>query len=117
MMKRTALRTLFGVGLLGMALMPSSAFATPQNDAPKTADNQPNNKEDVRLAAKVRRAIVRDKTLSMRAHNVKIIASNGAVTLAGEVKSEEEKTAVVAKAAEIVGAGNVTDQLTVQGTK
>jgi len=62
----------------------------------------------------VRQAIVQDKMLSHYAHNVKIMAQNGMVTLKGPVQSEEERQAVVGKAAEVVGKNNVTDELTVK---
>ena len=63
---------------------------------------------------KVRRAVVADKSLSTYAHNVKIIAQNGKVTLKGPVRSEEEKKAVEAKATEVAGDGNVTSELTIK---
>jgi osmotically-inducible protein OsmY len=44
---------------------------------------------------------------------VKIITQNGQVTLKGPVRSDDEKKALEAKAAEVVGAGNVNDQLNV----
>ena len=65
--------------------------------------DQPNNKSDIEFAAAVRKAIVKDKSLSSYAHNVKIIAQDGTVTLKGPVRSEEEKQAVEAKAAEAAG--------------
>jgi hyperosmotically inducible periplasmic protein len=57
---------------------------------------------------------VQDKSLSTYAHNIKIIAQNGMVTLEGPVRSEEEKRAIEAKAAEIVGKDKVTSQLEVK---
>ena len=48
-------------------------------------------------------------------HNIKIIAQNGTVTLKGPVHSDQEKQAVVAKATEIAGAGNVKDEISVTG--
>ena len=48
------------------------------------------------LTRKIRRAVVKDSSLSMMAHNVKIISSNGNVTLRGPVKTEQEKS-VIAK--------------------
>jgi hyperosmotically inducible protein len=57
---------------------------------------------------------VQDKSLSSYAHNVKIIAQNGMVTLKGPVRSVEEKSAVEAKAAEVAGADKVTSQLEVK---
>ena len=63
----------------------------------------------------IRRAIVADKSLSTYAHNIKIISQGGKVTLKGPVHTEEEKKAIEAKATEIAGAGNVTDEITVKG--
>jgi osmotically-inducible protein OsmY len=71
------------------------------------------SKADRQLTAKVRRAVVSDKTLSVEAHNIHITASGGAVTLEGTVKSDAEKQAIESKATEIAGAGKVTDNLTV----
>jgi hyperosmotically inducible protein len=47
--------------------------------------------------------VVSDKSLSTDAHNIKIIAQGGNVTLKGPVKSEEEKQALESKAAEVAG--------------
>ncbi len=80
----------------------------------KTADNQPNAKEDRLTTQKVRRAIVADKGLSTYAHNVKIITENGTVTLKGPVKSDEEKQKVTTAAAGVVSQDKVVDQLTVK---
>jgi hyperosmotically inducible protein len=83
-------------------------------DQTPTADNQPNARADRITTAKVRKAIIADKTLSTYAHNVKIITVNGAVTLKGPVKSEDEKQKVESAAATIVSADKVTDALTVK---
>ena|SRR5579862_9319897 len=79
-----------------------------------TADQQSNNKDDVTLTSDIRRAVVKDQSLSMMAHNVKIITANGKVILRGPVKTEEEKTAIAGKAQAIAGAGNVDNQLEVK---
>ena len=55
-----------------------------------------------------------DKSLSTYAHNAKIIAQNGMVTLKGPVTSEEEKKTIEAKAAEVVGPEKVTNELQVK---
>jgi hyperosmotically inducible protein len=73
--------------------------------------------EDRELAAKVRKAITDDKTLSTYAHNVKVIAHDGTVTLKGPVRSDEEKNSLEAKATEVAGAGKVTNELTVAPKK
>ena len=85
-----------------------------RNKAEPTADQQKENQPDREIARKIRRSIVEDKTLSTYAHNVKIITQDGMVTLKGPVRSDEEKTAVEAKAAEIAGADKVTSQLEVK---
>ena len=68
-----------------------------------TADQQKENKSDRELAREVRRALVKDKSLSTYAHNIKVIGRNGVVTLKGPVNTQEEKQAVEAKAAEVAG--------------
>jgi osmotically-inducible protein OsmY len=85
-----------------------------RDKAQPTADQQKENQPDREMARKIRRSIVQDKSLSSYAHNVKIIAENGAVTLKGPVRSDEEKSAVEAKAAEVAGADKVTSQLEVK---
>lgn len=78
-----------------------------------TADNQKEDKADRTTTQKIRKAILADKSLSSYAHNIKVITANGTVTLKGPVRSDEEKSAIEAKATEIAGAGNVTSELTV----
>jgi len=85
-----------------------------RNKAQPTADQQKESQPDREVARKIRRSIVQDKTLSSDAHNIKVIAQNGMVTLKGPVRSEEEKNAVEAKAAEVAGADKVTSQLEVK---
>ena len=78
-----------------------------------TADQQKNGNADVDLTAKIRRSIVGDKSLSTNAHNVKIVAQNGVVTLKGPVSSETEKSTVAEKASSIAGQSNVKNELAV----
>ena len=78
-----------------------------------TADQQKENPADRELAKKIRQSVVGDKSLSTYAHNVKIVAQNGQVTLKGPVRSDAEKTSIEAKATEIAGAGKVTNEITV----
>jgi osmotically-inducible protein OsmY len=79
-----------------------------------TADQQKENRSDRDITQQVRRAIEKDKSLSTYGHNVKVITQNGQVTLKGPVRSEEEKRAVEAKAAEVAGQNNVSSQLDVK---
>jgi len=85
-----------------------------KDKAQPTADQQKENQSYREMARKIRKSIVQDKSLSSYAHNVKIVGENGAVTLKGPVRSDEEKTAVEAKAAEVAGADKVTSQLEVK---
>jgi hyperosmotically inducible protein len=79
-----------------------------------TADRQKDNRSDREITQQVRKAIVKDKSLSTYAHNVKVITQNGMVTLKGPVRSEQEKKAIAAKAAEVAGQDKVTNQLDVK---
>jgi len=82
-----------------------------RDKAQPTADQQKENRSDRDLTKQVRRALVKDKSLSTYAHNVKIISRDGKVTLKGPVRSEDEKQAVEAKAIEVAGQGNVTNDI------
>jgi hyperosmotically inducible protein len=88
-------------------------LAAPSVATAQTPAIQKMSKADRDLTQKIRKSVVSDKSLSVAAHNVHIAAQDGAVTLTGTVKSEDEKKAVEDKATEIAGAGKVTSQLTV----
>jgi hyperosmotically inducible periplasmic protein len=78
-----------------------------------TADQQKDNKSDRAISQQIRRSIVKDKSLSTYGHNVKVVSQNGIVTLKGPVRSDDEKRAVEAKAAEIAGRDKVRSEITV----
>ena len=88
-----------------------------QKNTQPTAQNQSNEKADRELAAAVRKAIVRDKSLSTNAHNVKVVAKDGTVTLRGPVRSDDEKTKVSQLTRQVEGVSNVEDQLLVKNTR
>jgi osmotically-inducible protein OsmY len=88
-----------------------------RNKTEATADRAKDNVNDREIMQKIRKSIVDDKSLSTYAHNVKIVSQHGKVTLKGPVRSDEEKKAVEAKAAEVAGAANVTNQVTVKPEK
>jgi osmotically-inducible protein OsmY len=109
---------------VGIAPASAQQESTPAPDNTKvnkgnqpTADQGKNNATDRDLMQKIRKAIVDDANLSSYAHNIKVIAQNGKVTLKGPVRSEEEKVTVEQKAAEIAGASNVTNELTVKAAR
>src|ERR1700686_5132147 len=78
-----------------------------------TADAQKDNAGDRTITQRIRKSLVTDKALSTYAHNVKIVSVNGTVTLNGVVRSEEEKSAIEAKAVSVAGQGNVVNDLKV----
>ena len=78
-----------------------------------TADQQKDNRTDLKMTQDIRRSIVKDKSLSTYAHNIKIVTQNGNVTLRGPVRSEEEKNAIEAKAAGVAGTNHVKSELQV----
>ena len=102
-----------------------SAAAAPDNTAKNdrdrapaavTADQQKENPADRDLARQIRKALIKDKSLSMYAHNIKVIAQNGVVTLKGPVKTAEEKQSIEAKAAEAAGgADKIKSEIEVTG--
>lgn len=117
-------RTIIWRLLLGSALSLTSVLASAQDQpAPDntrtnkeqgvTAEQQKNTPSDRETTRQIRRALVKDDSLSTYAHNIKIITQNGTVTLKGPVTSEEEKMAVEAKAKEVAGVANVSNQLEV----
>ena len=111
---------------LGLLVLSGSMLATvaspaqaPDNTANNkqhdvTADQQSNAASDRVISQKIRKSITADKSLSTYAHNVKVITTNGQVTLKGPVKSEDEKQQVASKAAEVVDPSHIDNQLTVK---
>jgi osmotically-inducible protein OsmY len=75
------------------------------------------NPSDRALTQKIRKAIHRDKGLSMYGRNIKIFTQDGKVTLRGPVRSEEEKGNLEAKAVSAAGREKVTNQLEVAPSK
>jgi len=110
------------IGALSSSVLPLAAQTPPDNtkvntrDRAKgavTADQQKENPADRDLTQKIRKALMADKSLSSYAHNVKVIAQGGQVTLKGPVRSDAEKQSVEAKAVEVAGAGHVTNEMSV----
>ena len=76
-----------------------------------SADAQKNDKSDLALTQQIRKSIMADKSLSSYAHNVKIVAVNGNVTLNGVVHSQQEKDTIEAKAQAALANGSVVNNL------
>jgi hyperosmotically inducible protein len=110
---------LFNSPMTSYSALPQDAAdntKTNKGDANKgatTADQQKMNPSDRAITQKIRAEIMKDKSLSTYAHNVKIITQDGKVTLKGPVRTGDEKSAIETKANAIAGDGNVTSQIEV----
>ena len=125
-MKRLSLMLVLSSALLGLSsvtMAQDSAPIAPNNSAVNvrdraadamTADQQSNTKSDMTTTREIRRAVVKDHSLSVLAHNVKIVSAHGKVTLRGPVNTEKEKIAIASKARAIAGRHNVDNQLEVK---
>lgn len=129
-MRQSVITIGLALGLAGGAAFAQTAPAVPAGQATPIADNtrmnardqntgdtaqsQSNAKGDRELLAAVRRSVVKDKSLSTTAHNVKIMAVNGVVTLRGPVKSDEEKAKVEALAKQVAGVTSVQNNLDIK---
>lgn len=85
-----------------------------KSGATQTPQKQPNASDDRKLLAVVRRTVVKDKTLSSSAHNVKIMVENGVVTLRGVVKNDGERTTLESLTKHVEGVSSVNNQLDVK---
>lgn len=108
-------------GLAGdKATKAPDADNTKQNEADvkakkPTADTQSNNKDSVKKIAKLRKAIMKTKGLSVNAQNVKIIDENGHVFLRGPVDTAKEKDTLETLAKKNLG-GTFTNELEVKAS-
>ena len=125
-MKKLALTLVLSSALLALGnvtMAQDSKPVAPDNSAVNVRDRAPDAmsageqstaKSDVELTREIRQAVVKDDSLSMLAHNVKIVAANGSVILRGPVKTEQEKVAIANKAEQIAGPNKVDNQLEVK---
>jgi hyperosmotically inducible protein len=119
----------FMTAILSLAFVGSNSFSegtasdnTKTNERDQssyelTADQQSLSRKDAELTRQIRREIMREKTLSIYAQNVKIISMNGLVTLKGPVRTEDEQLKILHKAQNLAGAANVVDQMDIVPVK
>lgn len=88
--------------------------ARDDNKVAPIPSDQSEEKGDLEITANIRKAIVADKSLSVNAHNVKIVTSGGEVALRGPVKNETEKMAIEGRAKEIAGPEHVHSLLEIE---
>ncbi len=76
-----------------------------------TPEDQNETKSDIKITAAIRKAVVKNKSLSLDAHNAKIITRNGVVTLRGPVKNTAEKNKLQSIAEKTRGVKQINNQL------
>jgi osmotically-inducible protein OsmY len=109
----TSALTALSLPLLAQSVPPDNSKVNRTQPPQETADAQKNDATDLDLTKRIRQSLMADKSLSTYAHNIKIVAVNGTVTLNGPVRSQDEKTAVGMKAASVAGQARVVNDLTV----
>lgn len=112
-------------------ILPLWASAAEENKAPDntgknerdrdnktlTPGDQSGKPEDIKLTQTIRQAVMKEKSLTMTAKNVKIITAAGKVTLRGPVNTEEEKAKINDLAKAAAGQVPVDNQLEVKTAK
>jgi hyperosmotically inducible periplasmic protein len=83
----------------------------------QTSGDQANSKEDIDITAAIRRAIVKDGSLSSSAKNIKIITAGKSVTLRGPVKTAEEKTKIQQVVKSAAPGTKINNQLEVKAAR
>lgn len=76
-------------------------------------DQSKGSEEDVELTRRIRQSLMADKTLSMNAHNIKIVTLKGKATLRGPVETHDERRRILNMATLVVGLNNVINLLEV----
>ena len=125
-MKRTflALSLILTLGITAIAADENQADAdnTAKNQRDrsgetKTSGDQSNSPEDLKTTQAIRKALMKDSSLSMTAKNIKIITADGHVTLRGPVKSADEKSRIDQLAKTSAGKAKIDNQLEVEAAK
>ena len=86
-----------------------------RSDTALTPGDQRANNADVDITRRIRRALIGNDQLSAEAKNIKVITSNGKVTLRGPVKNHQELDAIQSIAQQ-AGASSIDNQLEVEAT-
>jgi len=87
-----------------------------RSDATLTPGDQGNNESDLQLTRSIRRAISTNDQFSALAKNVKVITTNGKVTLRGPVENEQEKQGIESTAKSAAPGASIDNQLDVKTT-
>jgi hypothetical protein len=85
--------------------------ARDSGNATLTPEDQKENPGDLKITAAIRKAVIKNKSLSLDAHNAKIITRDGVVTLRGPIENPAEKSKLQAIAGKTRGVKQVDNQL------
>lgn len=80
-------------------------------NATLTPEDQKETPGDLKITTAIRKAVIKNKSLSLDAHNAKIITRNGVVTLRGPVENPAEKLKLQTIAEKTRGVKQVDNQL------
>jgi osmotically-inducible protein OsmY len=92
----------------------NTTVGPPNPGASETPTAERSTQADVATTQTIREAVLADDSLSFRAKNVKVVTSNGKVTLRGMVESDDERNAIDAQARKVAGSTSVDDELVVK---
>jgi len=79
-----------------------------------TPEDQKETKKDIKITAQIRKAVVKVKSFSVDAHNVKIITRNGVVTLRGPLENAAESSTIEKIAKHTRGVVRIDNQLEIK---
>jgi len=108
MTKRAGIRSIYGIFLIVTALASVVVFAEGCN----TTESPNREASDVQITAQVKSKLASDVRASSLA-NIDVNTTNGIVTLAGQVESEEVKRNAETVTAAVAGVVHVNDNLQV----
>ena len=98
----------------GSALENTEINVRDKGDTTLTPEDQKETKKDIKITAHIRKAVVKDKSLSIDAQNAKIITRSGVVTLRGPVATEAESKKLQKIAKKTRGVVKVDNQLEIK---
>src|ERR1019366_9265023 len=85
-----------------------------RQNAATTPMQQGESDSDISITKRIRQGVIANKSLSVNAHNVKIITRDGNVTLRGPVNSDDEKRAIMDIATKVADASAIDNQIDVK---
>jgi len=83
--------------------------------ADPTAGDQSNDPRDLALAGEVRRTMVMDTRLSMRAKSAVVVVRDGVVIVRGDVANQADHDQLVARVVSVPGVVRIDDRTSING--